>query len=149
MSHPQSLTTIHDCSIITLPKIGEDMRGNLSFVEAGRHVPFTIERAYYLYDVPGGVERGGHAHKDLQQLIVALSGSFQVVLNDGRDRKSITLDRPHYGLYIPTMIWRELINFSSGAVLFVMASNFYTEDDYYREYEEFVAAKYASFLPRT
>jgi dTDP-4-dehydrorhamnose 3,5-epimerase-like enzyme len=135
------MTTIHDCSIINLPKIGEDMRGSLSFVEAGRHVPFAIERAYYLYDVPGGVERGGHAHKGLQQLIVALSGSFTVALDDGRQRKSVTLDRPYNGLYLPTMIWRELINFSSGAVLFVLASNAYTEDDYYREYAEFVAAK--------
>jgi dTDP-4-dehydrorhamnose 3,5-epimerase-like enzyme len=138
-------TTIYDCSIINLPKIGEDMKGSLSFVEAGQHVPFAIERAYYLYDVPGGVERGGHAHKELQQLIVALSGSFEVRLDDGRQRRSVTLDRPYNGLYIPTMIWRELVNFSSGAVLFVLASNVYSEDDYYREYAEFVAAKGRAF----
>jgi dTDP-4-dehydrorhamnose 3,5-epimerase-like enzyme len=140
---PQILTTtIHDCSIMNLPKIGEDLRGSLSFVESMSHIPFTIERTYYLYDVPGGIERGGHAHKALQQLIVAISGSFDVVLDDGHRRKTVTLDRPYFGLYIPTMIWRELVNFSSGAVLFVLASNAYTEDDYYREYREFVAAKY-------
>jgi dTDP-4-dehydrorhamnose 3,5-epimerase-like enzyme len=138
-----NLTTIYDCSIINLPKTGEDMRGSLSFVEATQHVPFAIERAYYLYDVPGGVERGGHAHKDLQQLIVALSGSFEVLLDDGKQRRSVRLDRPYNGLYLPTMIWRELINFSSGAVLFVLASNAYSEDDYYREYAEFKAAKLA------
>ncbi|TAE25949.1 MAG: WxcM-like domain-containing protein [Candidatus Kapaibacterium sp.] len=144
------MTTIHHCSIISLPKLGEDMRGSLSFVESastgstenGRGVlPFDIKRAYYLYDVPGGAERGGHAHKDLQQLIVALSGSFQVVLDDGRDKTTITLDRPYNGLYVPTMIWRELVGFSSGAVLFVLASNFYSEQDYYRNYDDFLQNK--------
>ena len=141
------MTTINNCSIISLPKIGEDMRGSLSFVEslssteAHNIIPFDIKRIYYLYDVPGGAERGGHAHKDLQQLIVALSGSFQVVLDDGRDKTTITLDRPYNGLYVPTMIWRELVSFSSGAVLFVLASNFYSEDDYYRNYSDFVQAK--------
>ena len=135
-------TTIHDCSILSLPKIGEDMRGSLSFVEGRNGVPFDVKRVYYLYDVPGGAERGGHAHKDLQQLIVALSGSFQVVLDDGNNKKTVTLDRPYSGLYVPTMIWRELVSFSSGAVLFVLASNCYSESDYYRQYEEFVQAKF-------
>lgn len=117
------------------------MRGSLSFVESGRHIPFPLVRAYYLYDVPGGAERGGHAHKDLQQLIIAMSGSFDVMLDDGRQRKTVTLNRPYHGLYVPTMIWRELVNFSSGAVLFVLASNHYSEDDYYRNYDDFVHAK--------
>jgi dTDP-4-dehydrorhamnose 3,5-epimerase-like enzyme len=135
------MTSIHDTSIINLPTIGEDMRGSLSFVESGRHIPFPLVRAYYLYDVPGGAERGGHAHKDLQQLIIAMSGSFDVMLDDGRQRKTVTLNRPYHGLYVPTMIWRELVNFSSGAVLFVLASNHYSEDDYYRNYDDFVHAK--------
>ena len=135
------MTTIHDTSIITLPTIGEDMRGSLSFVESGKHLPFSLTRAYYLYDVPGGAERGGHAHKDLQQLIIAMSGSFDVMLDDGRQRKTVTLNRPYHGLYVPTMIWRELVNFSSGAVLFVLASNLYSEDDYFRNYDDFVRAK--------
>lgn len=135
------MTSIHDTSIINLPTIGEDMRGSLSFVESGRHIPFPLARAYYLYDVPGGAERGGHAHKDLQQLIIAMSGSFDVMLDDGRQRKTVTLNRPYHGLYVPTMIWRELVNFSSGAVLFVLASNHYSEDDYYRNYDDFVHAK--------
>ncbi|MBD1208533.1 MAG: WxcM-like domain-containing protein [Ignavibacteria bacterium] len=135
------MTSIHDTSIINLPTIGEDMRGSLSFVESDRHIPFPLARAYYLYDVPGGAERGGHAHKDLQQLIIAMSGSFDVMLDDGRQRKTVTLNRPYHGLYVPTMIWRELVNFSSGAVLFVLASNHYSEDDYYRNYDDFVHAK--------
>jgi dTDP-4-dehydrorhamnose 3,5-epimerase-like enzyme len=138
-------STIHDCSIINLPKIGEDLRGSLSFVEAGQHVPFSLHRAYYLYDVPGGAERGGHAHKDLQQLIVAMSGSFEVALDDGHQKKTVTLNRPYYGLYVPTMIWRELLNFSSGSVLFVLASNHFAESDYYREYKDFVLAKNLPF----
>jgi dTDP-4-dehydrorhamnose 3,5-epimerase-like enzyme len=137
------MTTIHDTSIINLPTIGEDMRGSLSFVESEKHLPFSLTRAYYLYDVPGGAERGGHAHKDLQQLIIAMSGSFDVMLDDGRQRKTVTLNRPYHGLYVPTMIWRELVNFSSGAVLFVLASNLYSEDDYFRSYDEFVRAKQA------
>jgi dTDP-4-dehydrorhamnose 3,5-epimerase-like enzyme len=135
------MTTIHDTSIINLPTIGEDMRGSLSFVESEKHLPFSLTRAYYLYDVPGGAERGGHAHKDLQQLIIAMSGSFDVMLDDGRQRKTVTLNRPYHGLYVPTMIWRELVNFSSGAVLFVLASNLYSEDDYFRSYDDFVRAK--------
>lgn len=126
--------------IVDLPKIC-DSRGNLTFIESGKHIQFDIKRVYYLYDVPGGAERGGHAHKELQQLIVAMSGSFDVVLNDGKVEKRYHLNRSYYGLYIPTMLWRELDNFSSGAVCMVLASNYYSEADYYREYDEFVRAQ--------
>ena len=109
-------------------------------MEAGRHVPFEFRRVYYLYDVPGGAERGGHAHKALTQLIVAMSGSFDVVLNDGVGERRFHLNRSYFGLYVCPMIWRELDNFSSGAVCLVLASNFYDEDDYYRDYDEYVTA---------
>ena len=125
------------CRIIELPKIS-DPRGNLTFIEANRHIPFGIERVYYLYDVPGGAERGGHAHKALHQLIVAMSGSFDVVLDDGKKKKSVHLNRSYYGLYICPMIWRELTNFSSGSVCMVLASAAYDEADYFRCYDEFV-----------
>lgn len=131
--------SIHDCKIIDLPKI-EDRRGNLTFIEAGRHVPFQLERVYYLYDVPGGAERGGHAHKALHQLIIAMSGSFDVILDDGRERVRHHLNRSYYGLYVCPMIWRELDNFSSGSVCMVLASNLYDEDDYFRNYEDYVRA---------
>jgi len=125
--------------IIDLPKI-TDQRGNLTFVESGHHIPFDIKRVYYLYDVPGGSERGGHAHKELQQLIIAMSGSFDVVLDDGTEKKRFHLNRSYYGLYVPTMLWRELDNFSSGAVCMVLASNHYDEKDYYREYGDYLSA---------
>lgn len=128
------------CKILELPKIS-DPRGNLTFVEGGHHVPFDIQRVYYLYDVPGGAERGGHAHKDLHQLIIAMSGSFDIVLDDGKQKKRIHLNRSYYGLYICPMIWRELDNFSSGAVCMVLASNRYDESDYYRDYSEYLAAQ--------
>jgi dTDP-4-dehydrorhamnose 3,5-epimerase-like enzyme len=127
------------CHIIDLPKIA-DPRGNLTFIEGGRHVPFQIQRVYYLYDTPGGAERGGHAHKNLHQLIVAMSGSFDVILDDGKQRQRFHLNRSYYGLYVCPMIWRELDNFSSGSVCMVLASNFYDEADYYRDYEKFLAA---------
>ena len=130
---------INLCRIIDLPKVA-DPRGNLTFVEANRHIPFGIERVYYLYDVPGGAERGGHAHKGLQQLIVAMSGSFDVVLSDGRQQRRYHLNRSYVGLYICPRIWRELDNFSSGSVCMVLASNYYSEDDYYRDYQEYVGA---------
>jgi hypothetical protein len=127
------------CRVIELPKIHEP-RGNLTFVEGGVHVPFSIERVYYLYDVPGGAERGGHAHKALHQLIVAMSGSFDVVLDDGARKQRFHLNRSYQGLYVCPMIWRELDNFSSGSVCMVLASNRYDESDYYRDYGDFVAA---------
>lgn len=130
---------LDDCRIIELPKIS-DPRGNLTFVESGNQIPFDINRVYYLYDVPGGAERGGHAHKELNQLIVAMSGSFDVVLDDGRGKKRFHLNRSYQGLYICPMIWRELDNFSSGSVCMVLASNFYDEADYYRDYDEYLTS---------
>lgn len=128
---------IENCKIIDLPRI-KDPRGNLTFVEADRHIPFAIQRVYYLYDVPGGAERGGHAHKELHQLIIAMSGSFDIHLDDGISKKSVHMNRSYYGLYVCPMIWREIDNFSSGAVCMVLASNFYDETDYFREYNHFV-----------
>jgi dTDP-4-dehydrorhamnose 3,5-epimerase-like enzyme len=130
---------LSDCKIIDLPKVGDPRaRGNLTFIEGGLHVPFPIRRAYYLYDVPGGAERGGHAHKELHQLIVALSGSFDVVLDDGREKRRFPLNRPYHGLYVCPHIWRELDNFSTGAVCLVLASEVYSEEDYWRDYGEFL-----------
>lgn len=133
------ISRIFDCRLIDLPKIA-DPRGNLTFIEGERHIPFSIKRVYYLYDVPGGAERGGHAHKALHQLIIAMSGSFDIVLDDGLEKKRFHLARSYYGLYVGPMIWREMDNFSSGAVGLVLASNLYGEDDYYRDYKEFLAA---------
>jgi hypothetical protein len=123
--------------IITLPKIS-DPRGNLTFVEENRHVPFEIKRVYYLYDIPGGEGRGGHAHYELEQLIIAASGSFDVILDDGYVRHRFHLNRSYFGLYVPKMIWREMDNFSSASVCLVLASNFYDELDYIRDYGEFI-----------
>ena len=128
---------LSDCRTIDLPRIN-DPRGNLTFVEGGRHIPFDIGRVYYLYDVPGGAERGGHAHKALHQLIIAMSGSFDIHLDDGHEKKTIHMNRSYYGLYVCPMIWREIDNFSSGAVCMVLASERYDELDYYREYAEFI-----------
>jgi len=122
---------------VELPRIS-DPRGNLTFIEGDRHVPFTIRRVYYLYDVPGGAERGGHAHRHLEQLIVAMSGSFDVVLDDGTNRTRFHLNRSYNGLYVCPMTWRELDNFSSGSVCMVLASRPYEESDYYRDYERFL-----------
>jgi len=131
--------SLQNCRIIDLPKILEP-RGNLTFIEENQHVPFPIQRVYYLYDVPGGAERGGHAHKALHQLIIAISGSFDVVLDDGHAKQRYHLNRSYYGLYVCPMIWRELDNFSSGSVCLVLASNHYDEDDYYRDYAGYRAA---------
>jgi len=124
------------CKIIELPRV-TDIRGNLTFIEGNDHVPFDIKRVYYLYDVPGGEKRGGHAHKSLQQFVIAASGSFDVVLDDGNDSKRYHLNRSYYGIYIPTLIWRELDNFSSGSVCVVLASEHFEEKDYIRDYNKF------------
>jgi len=129
--------SIEHCRIIELPKIS-DPRGNLTFVEGDRHIPFEIKRVYYLYDVPGGSERGGHGHRELQQLIIAMSGSFDVTLDDGRNKHQFHMNRSYYGLYVSPMIWREINNFSSGAVCMVLASEYYDESDYYRDYSKFL-----------
>ncbi len=131
------MSRIDQCKIIDLPKITHP-RGNLSFIEGGRHIPFEIKRVYYLYDVPGGSDRGSHAHKNLHQFIVAMSGSFDVVLDDGTQKKRFHLNRSYYGLYVCPMMWRDLDNFSSGAVCMVLASDFYNEADYIRDYDEFL-----------
>ncbi|MGZ7068984.1 MAG: sugar 3,4-ketoisomerase, partial [Methanobacterium sp.] len=111
--------------------------GNLTFIEDNTHVPFEIKRVYYLYDVPGGESRGGHAHKNLEQFIIAANGSFDVILDDGYNRERFHLNRSYYGLYVPSMIWRELDNFSSGSVCLSLASELYDEDDYIRDYKDF------------
>ena len=131
--------SIHDCRLIELPKIS-DPRGNLSFVEGGNHIPFDIKRIYYLYGVPHNEIRGGHAHKMLHQLMLPISGSFCVELNDGHERESHLLESPNIGLYICPMIWRDLSQFSPHATCVVLASDYYAEDDYYRNYEEFIVA---------
>lgn len=130
---------LDDCRIIELPKI-QDQRGNLTFIEAGRHVPFEIKRVYYLYDVPGGASRAAHGHRTLHQLMIAMSGSFDVTLDDGKEKKRFHLNRSYFGLYIPPMMWRDLDNFSSGAVCMVLASDYYDENDYFRNYDDFLKA---------
>ena|SRR5712691_6991098 len=131
--------SIEKCRIIELPRI-TDPRGNLTFIEGQRHVPFEIKRVYYLYDVPGGAARAGHGHKTLEQLMIAMSGSFDVALDDGHTKKKYHLNCSYYGLYIPPMIWREIDNFSSGSVCMVLASDYFNELDYYRDYDQFVLA---------
>ena len=129
--------SIIDLKIIDLNRI-VDQRGNLTFIESGRHIPFEIKRVYYLYDVPGGTSRGGHGHKELHQLIIALSGSFDITIDDGHEKEVIHMNRSYMGLYIPPMMWRDLDNFSSGAVCMVLASEFYDEGDYFRKYDDFL-----------
>jgi dTDP-4-dehydrorhamnose 3,5-epimerase-like enzyme len=131
--------TLDLCRIIELPQI-PDARGNLTFIEGSRHVPFDIRRVFYLSDVPGGAERGGHAHKQLQQFIIAMSGSFDVVLDDGFRQETFHLNRSYYGLYLPPLVWREMTNFSSGSVCVALVSDYYSEDDYYRDHDEFLSA---------
>lgn len=123
---------------IDLPKI-EDRRGNLTFVEQNEHIPFDIKRVYYLYDVPGGERRGGHAHKELKQFIIAANGSFDLILDDGKEKETFHLNRSYYGIYIPPLMWRELENFSSGSVCLVLASELFDEDDYIRDYDEYTS----------
>ena len=125
-----------DTKRFDLPKI-VDHRGNLTFIEQGRHIPFKINRVYYLYDVPGGGVRGGHAHREQHEFIIAASGSFDVILNDGKENKRYHMNRSYYGLYTPPMIWRELDNFSSGSVCLVLASDFFDEEDYIRDFNEY------------
>ena len=131
--------SIENCKLINLPKVA-DPRGNLTFVEGQRHVPFVIKRVFYLYDVPGGETRAGHALRTCEQFIVAMSGSFDVVVDDGRARSRFHLNRSYYGLYLPPRIWRELENFSSGSVCLVLASEPYAESGYYRDHDEFCRA---------
>lgn len=133
------MSTLQNCKILSIPKI-EDPRGNLSVIE-NDVIPFKIKRVYYLYDVPSGAERGGHSHKEQQEFLVALSGSFDVILNDGNQQKTVTLNKPFEGLLITNGIWRELKNFSSGAVCLVIASNVFDEEDYIREFKEFLESK--------
>ena len=133
-------TTVSDCTIMDLARI-YDVRGSLTPITSQKDVPFDIKRTYHLYDVPGGAERGGHAHRQLQQLIVSVMGAFDVVLDDGIEKKTVRLDRAYFGLYVPTMIWRELINFSSGGICLVLASEAYDEDEYIRNYPQFKALK--------
>ena len=135
------MTTVYDCSVIELNKHHSDRKGNLSVVENEISVPFDVKRTYYLYDVPGGESRGGHAHKGLHQLIVAVSGSFSVTLDDGSIKRTYALNRPYQGLLVVPGIWRTLDDFSSGAVCMVLASEGYTEDDYIRSYEDFLKFK--------
>lgn len=132
--------SLDKCGIVELPKF-TDPRGHLTYIENGKHIPFDIKRVYYLYDVPDGFERGEHAHKELHQLIIAVSGRFDVVLDDGVSRKTFHLSQPHRGLYVCPMIWRQLLNFSGGAVCLVLASNLFDESDYFRDYNEFLSAR--------
>ena len=128
--------SVFDCVILPLNKI-HNRAGNITIVEGNKNVPFDVKRIYYLYDIPGGEDRGGHAHKELRQLIVAASGSFNVLLDDGINKKIVTLNRPDYGLLVVPGIWRELMEFSSGAICLVLASENYNDDDYLRDYEQF------------
>ena len=130
---------LDECKLIDLPKIN-DPRGNLTFLETERHIPFNFNRVFYLYDVPGGDSRAGHALKTCHQFLVAISGSFDVILYDGRDKQRYHLNRSYYGLYLPPLIWRELDNFSSGSVCLVLASEYYDEKDYFRDYSIFLKA---------
>jgi len=131
------MSHVDECRLVDLDRI-EDPRGNLSPLYGGVHVPFAIKRVFYLYDIPGGADRGAHAHRELEQLIVAVSGSFVVTLDDGQRRRSVSLDRSYYGLYVPSMIWAAETSFCSGAVCLVFASLHYDEADYIRDYQQFV-----------
>ncbi|MEK7781700.1 MAG: FdtA/QdtA family cupin domain-containing protein [Verrucomicrobiota bacterium] len=128
---------LKQCSMINLPKI-VDPRGTLTFLEGGRHIPFEVKRVFYLYDVPGGAERAGHALKRCHQFLIAMSGSFDVSVFNGKEKQKFSLNRSYYGLHLPPMFWREMDNFSSGSVCLVLASECYSEDDYYREYKDYL-----------
>ena len=140
--------TMENYRIINFKKIS-DKRGNLSTIEENKDVPFPIKRIYYLYDVPSGSTRGGHSHKKMEQVIIALSGSFDVVLDDGIEKKHIFLNRPHYGIYVPPAVWRELENFSSNSIALVLASTFFSEEDYIRDYAVFKKLKQQMLVEAT
>lgn len=133
-------STIYDCSVIDLSKIHNDA-GNITVVENNKNIPFNVKRVYYLYDVPSGESRGGHAHYELEQFIIAASGSFDVVLDDGTNKRRVSLNRPHLALHVVPGLWRELDNFSSGSICMVLASNSYEERDYIRDYKIFLSLK--------
>lgn len=133
------LMSLKDCRIIELPRV-PDERGNLTFIEGGRHVPFELRRVFYLYDVPGGASRAGHALRSCHQFIIASSGSFDVIADDGFEKQRFALNRSYYGLYLPPLVWREIENFSSGSVCTVLASEFYDVNDYFYDYAEFLRA---------
>ena len=133
-------STVFDCKLIELPKNHREM-GNITAVNSLLEIPFTVNRIYYLYDVPGGESRGGHAHKELQQVIIAVSGSFDLIIDDGRNKKKFNLNRPNIGILMPKGLWRELDNFSSGSICLVLASHIYDENDYIRNYEDFIKLK--------
>lgn len=137
--HASTAMSIRDCKLIDLPKIA-DPRGNLTFLEGGKHIPFEIKRLFYLYDVPGGETRAGHALRTCAQFLIAMSGSFDVLIDDGTEKARFQLNRSYQGLYIPPLVWREIDNFSSGSVCAVLASEHYAETGYYRSYEEFLTA---------
>ena len=138
----KALSDVHNCHVMDLGKI-HNRAGNITIYENGPAKPFDVKRVYYLYDVPGGSERGGHAHKDLYQLVIAAGGAFDVILDDGVNKKVVELNRPYYGLLIIPGIWREIVNFSSGAICLVLASAKYSEEDYIREYDKFLSYKNA------
>lgn len=138
---------IHNCNVVEMEK-NHNPAGNITVYQNGSPMPFDVKRIYYLYDVPGGSERGGHAHKELHQLIVAASGSFDVIVDDGRNKKIIQLNRPYYGLLVVPGIWREIVNFSSGAICLVLASEKYSEEDYIRDYAEFREFKKIAYADR-
>lgn len=134
------LATVYDCCIVNLKKI-HDRAGNLTVVEENIDLPFVVKRVYYLYDVPSGADRGGHAHKELYHFMVAASGAYDVIVDDGRNKKMVELNRPDYGLYIPPVIWVELINFSAGAISLNLVSEHFSEEDYIRDYNDFLKAR--------
>lgn len=136
----QKNNTVFDCSLVDFSKVDNEM-GSITVLENGKNTPFDVKRVYYLYDIPGGEERGGHAHYELQQFIIAASGSFDVILDDGENSKTVTLNRPNIGLHIVPGLWRKLNNFSSGSISLVLASHKYDEKDYIRNYNKYLKFK--------
>jgi hypothetical protein len=134
---PKQVMSLDSCRLINLPKIA-DPRGNLTFLENNRHIPFAVQRVFYLYDVPGGAERAGHALKKCHQFLIAMSGSFDVIVYNGKNQQRFHLNRSYYGLYLPPMFWREIDNFSSGSVCLALASEPYDEKDYFRDYNQYL-----------